>query len=450
MAREIAVVILAAGQGTRMKSARSKVLHEIGGLSMLGHVMAAAAVLEPARMTVVVGDHAPDVADHARRLRGDIVVAVQSPPRGTGDAVAKATPSLDGFRGVVLILYADTPLIAAPTLRRLADRAASSTGAVLGFSPSDPGGYGRLILDGDGALAAIVEAKDASETERTIRLCNSGVMAVDAAFLSRALPKLTPNNAKGEYYLTDIVAISCAEGKPFAVVESGADEVLGVNSRAELAEAEAAFQTRARREAMDAGATLIDPGSVYFAHDTQLGRDVVVEPGVFFGPGVVVEEGATIRAYSHLEGARIGKGSIVGPFARLRPGAVLAEDCRVGNFVEVKKSSLARGAKANHLAYLGDASVGEGANIGAGVITCNYDGYRKHRTEIGAGAFIGSNSSLVAPATIGEGAYVGSGSVITKPVAPGDLAVARGRQAEIKGWAEKFRRANADKKKPSE
>lgn len=444
-APDIAVIVLAAGHGTRMKSETPKVLHAIGGRAMLAHVMATAQALSPSRFSVVIGDHAPEVGDAARKAREGVVVAVQSPPRGTGDAVAKALPALEGFDGAAIILYADTPLIRIETLRALAAAAAGRAGAALGFRPDDPGAYGRLVLDGAGGLEEIVEAKDASPDQLKIGLCNSGVMAVDAGFLRSAIPRLQPNNAKGEYYLTDIVAMARAEGLAFAVVEGDADEVLGVNSRVELAQAEAIFQARARRAAMEAGVTLIDPSTVYFSHDTRIGRDVVVEPGVFFGPGAVVEDGATIKGFSHIEGAHIRRNAVVGPFARLRPGADLGENSRVGNFVEVKKSTFGPGAKANHLAYIGDATVGAGANIGAGTITCNYDGFNKHRTEIGAGAFIGSNSSLVAPVRIGDGAYVGSGSVITKPVASDDLAVARGRQAEIKGWAAKFRKANAGK-----
>ncbi|MBY0421597.1 MAG: bifunctional UDP-N-acetylglucosamine diphosphorylase/glucosamine-1-phosphate N-acetyltransferase GlmU [Parvularculaceae bacterium] len=448
MTSDIAAIVLAAGHGTRMRSRQSKVLHEIGGRSMLEHVLAAAGALSPARLAVVIGDHAPEVGARARSVEPRIEVAIQAPPRGTGDAVAKALPAIEGFEGVALILYADTPLVRVETLRALAAAAAKSgAGAVLGFRPSDPGAYGRLVVDAEGRLQAIVEAKDASPDERRIGLCNSGVMAVDAAFLRRAIPLLSPNNAKGEYYLTDIAATARLDGRPFAVVEGDEEEVPGVNARGELAAAEAIFQSRARAAAMEAGATLIDPQTVYFAFDTRLGQDVVVEPGVYFGPGVVVESGAIIRAYSHLEGARVGSGAVVGPFARLRQGADLGEDARVGNFVEVKKTTIGRGAKANHLAYLGDATIGPDANIGAGTITCNYDGFNKHRTEIGAGAFIGSNSSLVAPVRIGDGAYVGSGSVITKRVEADDLAVARGRQAEIKGWAAKFRAANASKKK---
>lgn len=439
----IAVVILAAGHGTRMKSAKAKVLHEIAGKPMLAHVMAAAAALSPARLAVVIGDHAPAVGEAARALRPDVSVWVQAPPRGTGDAVGKALPALEGFEGVVLVLYADTPLVRAGSLRALVEAAEGAAGAVLGFRAEAPGAYGRLALDEEGGLAAIVEAKDASPDELEIDLCNSGVMAVDAAFLRAAIPRLEPNNAKNEYYLTDIVAMARAEGKRFAVVEGDEDEVLGVNSRVELAIAEEVFQDRMRVAAMHEGATLIDPTTVYFSHDTVLGADVVIEPGVFFGPGVVVGDGAAIRAFSHIEGARIGAGAVVGPFARLRPGATLGEKARVGNFVEVKKAEIGAGAKVNHLSYIGDASVGPAANIGAGTITCNYDGYGKFRTEIGAGAFVGSNSALVAPVKIGDGAYIGSGSVITKDVEADALAVARGRQAEISGWAARFRKANA-------
>lgn len=444
----IAVVILAAGRGTRMKSRRPKVLHEIGGRSMLAHVMAAAGSLAPEplrqRLAVVVGAGADEIGGAARAIRADASVAVQDPPRGTGDAVRAALPALDGFAGTALIVYADTPLLAPQTLRRLADAAADG-GAVLGFRPTDPRDYGRLVVDLAGRLQKIVEAKDASAEERRIGLVNAGAMAVRADLLREFLPKLTADNAKGEYYLTDLVALAGAAGARFAVVEAEADEVMGVNSRAELAAAEKVFQRRRRRAAMEAGATLIDPDTVYFSHDTALGSDVLVEPHVWFGPGVRVGEGATIRAFSHLEGASIGPGAMVGPFARLRPGSALGARARIGNFVEVKKAAIGEDAKVNHLSYIGDAVVGPRANIGAGTITCNYDGYAKHLTEIGEGAFIGSNTALVAPVAVGKGAYVGSGSVITKPVAADALAVARGRQAEIKGWAAKFRASHAAK-----
>lgn len=441
----IAAVILAAGHGTRMKSATPKVLHAIGGRSMLGHVMTTAARLSPQRLAVVIGAQAPEVGEAARAIRGDAAVAVQAPPRGTGDAVKQALPALEGFDGVVLILYADTPLLTEKTLRALADRAASGAGAVLGFRPNEPGAYGRLKT-ANGELLAIVEARDAAPDELAIPLCNAGAMAVQAELLRKHLPRLKNDNARSEFYLTDIVAMARAGGGRFAVVEAGEEEVMGVNSRVELAEAEAAFQRRRRREAMENGATLIDPDTVYFAADAEIGADVTVEPHVWLGPGTRIADGVRICAFSHLEGASAARGAVIGPFARLRPGAELAEKSRVGNFVEVKKATIGEGAKVNHLTYIGDADVGAGANIGAGTITCNYDGFSKHRTEIGEGAFIGSNSALVAPVKIGRGAYVGSGSVITKAVEDGALAVARGRQSEIKGWADRFRAAHAGRK----
>ncbi len=446
--RAIAAVILAAGHGTRMKSATPKVLHAIGGRSMLAHVMASAAALAPARLAVVIGDHSPSVGEAARSLRADVAVAVQAPPRGTGDAVRKALPALDGFAGVVLVLYADTPLVTAETLSALAAKVeAGSAVAVLGFRPADAGAYGRLKCNDQGGLEAIVEAKDASPDELKIGFVNSGVMAVDMAFLARALPLLKDDNAKQEFYLTDIVAIARGLGLSCAVVEAADDEVVGVNSRAELSEAEAIFQNRRRKAAMEAGVTLIDPGSVYFSVDTEIANDVVIEPNVFFGPGVSIASGALIRAHSHIEGASIGAGASVGPFARLRPGARLAVNAKIGNFVEIKNADIGADAKVPHLSYVGDARVGDRANIGAGTITCNYDGFSKHQTTIGEGAFIGSNSSLVAPVTIGKGAYVGSGSVITRNVEADALAVARGRQADFKGWAHRFRASNAGKKK---
>lgn len=446
--KAVAAVILAAGHGTRMKSSTPKVLHAVGGRSMLAHVMATAATLSPARMAVVIGDHAPSVGDAARAERADVAVAVQAPPRGTGDAVKKAASALEGFSGVVIVLYADTPLVAAPTLRALVDKVARGAAVcVLGFTPDDPGAYGRLKLDADGALAAIVEARDASPEELEIDFVNSGVMAIDAAFLARALPQLSDANAKREFYLTDVVAIARREGARCDVVEGDEDEVIGVNSRVELAVAEEIFQDRARLAAMEAGVTLVDPSTVYFSFDTKIANDVVVEPNVWFGQGVAIATGATIRAFSHLEGAIIGAGASVGPFARLRPGADLGAEAKVGNFVEVKNAAIGADAKVSHLSYIGDATIGAAANIGAGTITCNYDGFAKYRTEIGAGAFIGSNSALVAPVAIGKGAYVGSGSVITKNVEDDALAVARGRQSTIKGWAAKFRAIHAGKKK---
>ncbi|PQA89650.1 bifunctional UDP-N-acetylglucosamine diphosphorylase/glucosamine-1-phosphate N-acetyltransferase GlmU [Hyphococcus luteus] len=443
-----AAVILAAGHGTRMKSALPKVMHEIGGRAMIAHVIDGAAALAPERMAVVIGDHAPEVGDFARTVRGDIAVAVQAPPQGTAHAVMQALPALKGFSGAVLVLYADTPLVTPQTLQALAGEIENGAAvAVLGFTPEEPGAYGRLKLDEKGALAAIVEAKDASPEELEITLCNSGVMAIDAAFLMKRLKDIGNDNAKGEYYLTDIVALARADGQPCAVIEADADEVLGVNSRVELAEAEAVFQDRMREAAMAAGATLADPLTVYFSYDTKLGKDVTVGQHVVFGPGVTVADNAEIKPFSHLEGASVAGGASAGPFARLRPGAALKTGAKVGNFVEIKKAVIGDGAKVSHLSYIGDADVGAEANIGAGTITCNYDGYGKFKTVIGKGAFIGSNSALVAPVTIGERAYVGSGSVVTEDVAPGDLALARARQTAIKGWAARFHDKHKARKK---
>jgi bifunctional UDP-N-acetylglucosamine pyrophosphorylase/glucosamine-1-phosphate N-acetyltransferase len=442
----VAAVILAAGHGTRMRSATPKVLHKIGGRSMLAHVMATAGELEPERVAVVVGDHSPEVGDAAKSECAVAATFVQSPPQGTGDAVKKALPALDGFSGVVLVLYADTPLVEADTLRSLAAKVANGAAVcVLGFRPDDPGAYGRLKLGEDGGLEAIVEAKDASPEELEIDLVNSGVMAIDADFFMRGLPQLTNKNAKQEYYLTDIVAIARAEGLACAMIEGDEDEVIGVNSRIELAVAEEIFQDRCRYRAMEEGVTLIDPSTVYFSWDTRIATDVTIEPGVFFGPGVRLASGAVIKAYSHLEGVDVGANCSVGPFARLRPGAKLGEAAKVGNFVEVKNATIGAHAKISHLTYIGDAVVGARANIGAGTITCNYDGFNKHVTEIGEDAFIGSNTALVAPVSIGRGAYVGSGSVITKTVEDDALAVARSRQAAIPGWAARFRKMHKGK-----
>lgn len=443
-----AAVILAAGHGTRMNSALPKVMHAIGGRAMIAHAIDTAAALSPARMAVVIGDHAPQVGDFAKKVRGDIAVAVQAPPQGTGHAVMQALPALTGFSGAVLVLYADTPLVRPETLRALADEIAGGAAvAVLGFTPQEPGAYGRLKRDANGALAEIVEAKDASPEELQIALCNSGVMAIEAAFLMKRLTDIGNNNAKREYYLTDIVALARKDGKSCAVIEADAEEVLGVNSRLELAEAEAVFQNRMRKRAMEAGATLADPATVYFSWDTKLGKDVVVGQNVVFGPGVELADGAEVKPFSHLEGASLASGASAGPFARLRPGASLKAGAKVGNFVEIKNAVIDNGAKVSHLTYIGDAEVGAEANIGAGTVTCNYDGYGKFKTVIGKGAFIGSNASLVAPVTIGDGAYVGSGSVVTKDVEPGDLAVARARQTAVKGWAARFHDSHKNKKK---
>ena len=444
---DMAAIILAAGAGTRMKSETPKVLHEIAGRSMLAHVLARTAELDVSHEILVVGSNAENIEIAAKKERANIQIAVQSPPRGTGDAVAKAAPALGDFSGVVLVMYADTPLVTAENLGALAHSVESGAAiAVLGFSTEDPGAYGRLKLDSDGDLVAIVEAKDAGPEELAIDFVNSGVMAIDADFLRRGLPKLNNDNAKKEYYLTDLVAIANQTGKRCAVVEADEDEVVGVNSRIELAVAEEIYQDNRRLEMMASGVTLIDPSSVFFAYDTKIECDVTVEPNVFFGPGVKVASGARIRANSHIEGAHIGRDALIGPFARLRPGAMIGADAKIGNFVEIKNATLGEDAKVSHLSYVGDAEVGDSANIGAGVITCNFDGFDKHTTKIGADAFVGSNSALVAPVTIEEGAYIGSGSVITRNVERDALSVARERQKDFPGWAKKYRESKGKKK----
>lgn len=440
-------IVLAAGKGTRMKSALPKVLHKIAGQSMLGHVLALSKTLGALKTAVVAGPGMDAVAAETAKLLAEAVVSTQNEQRGTADAVLAAKEHIEQHSGDVIVLYADTPLLTSETLSKLRavlDRGAAV--AVLGFRPQDPTGYGRLLTDGSGALIAIREEKDASDAERQVNVCNSGVMAFRVSNLAGLLKRIGNNNAKNEYYLTDAVEIARSDGLKAAVVECPEDEVLGVNSRDQLAAAEAIWQRRARLRLMQAGVTMIAPETVWLSHDTSIAPDVVIEPNVFFGPGVTIEEGAEIKANCHVEGATIGRAARIGPFARLRPGAKLASDVHVGNFVEVKNVTMGDGAKANHLAYLGDGSVGAKANVGAGTIFCNYDGFTKSRTEIGAGAFIGSNSSLVAPVKIGEGAYIGSGSVITKDVAADALALERSAQEERPGWAGKFRTMMARRK----
>ena len=434
-----AAIVLAAGLGTRMESAVPKVLHGLAGRPMIAHLMASLAEAGVGRAVVVVGPAMDDVAEAV----APHATAVQAKQLGTGDAARAAQEALAGFSGDVLILYGDAPLIRPDTMRRVlaARRAAPHPSlVVLGFRTDAPGAYGRLITGPGGVLEAIVEAGDAAPDELAVDLCNSGVMAVDGKHLFGLLRRLGNDNAKGEYYLTDIVALAGADGLASAVVEGAATELMGINTRAELAAAEAVVQDRLRQGAMAGGATLLDPASVFFSFDTRLGRDVTVGPHVVFGPGVAVGDGAEILAFSHLEGAHVGAGVRVGPFARLRPGARIAEGAHIGNFVEIKNASVEAGAKINHLAYVGDARVGAGANIGAGTITCNYDGFHKHFTDIGAGAFIGTNASLVAPLKIGDGALIGAGSVITKDVAADALAITRPDQKEIEGGATRFRK----------
>jgi bifunctional UDP-N-acetylglucosamine pyrophosphorylase/glucosamine-1-phosphate N-acetyltransferase len=443
--RPLACVVLAAGKGTRMKSDLPKVLHPVAGQPMVRHVLAAAAALAPQRTVVVVGpgmdNVAAAVAPHP--------VAVQTEQRGTADAVRAALGALDGFDGDVLVLYGDTPLVTASTLSALlaARRAAGDPAvAVLGMRPDDPGAYGRLVVDGQGRLEAIVEYLDATPDQRRIGLCNAGLMAFDGARLRALLDGIGSANAKREFYLTDAVAVARGRGWSCAVVEAPTEDVLGVNSRAELAQLEGLMQHRLRARAMEQGATLIGPETVWLSADTRLGRDVTVGPHVVFGADVEIGDGTVIHPFCHLTGVRVGRGASIGPFARIRPGSTLADEVHLGNFVEVKGSSIGRGTKANHLTYIGDATVGGGSNIGAGTITCNYDGILKHRTEIGDGVFIGSNSTLMAPVRIGDGAFVAGGSVITDPVPADAMAFGRARQTNKEGRAADFRaRKKAEK-----
>ena len=442
-----AAIILAAGMGSRMKSKTPKVLHKVGGRPMISWTAELAQSLGCERTIIVVGPQFPEVGEAARALVGDENVVVQQQQLGTADAVKAAIPAMNGFSGEAIVLYADTPLIPGPVASGAFE--AIQTGAavsVLGFTAASPGGYGRLILNGDGTLDRIVEAKDASPEELSVTLCNSGVMAAPWGLMVELLGEVTNDNAKGEYYLTDLVGLARARNYKCLAVPCTESDVLGVNSRVQLAEAEAVFQQRRRNELMVEGVGMIAPDTVFLSWDTQIENDVEIEPNVVFGPGVTVKSGARIKAYSHLEGAIVETDADIGPYARLRPGAAIGEKAKIGNFVEVKNVTLAKGAKANHLSYLGDGTVGENANIGAGTIFCNYDGFFKYQTHIGRDAFVGSNSALVAPVNIGEGAMIGSGSVVTKDVAAGDLALARGRQETKEGWALRFRNIMAEKK----
>jgi bifunctional UDP-N-acetylglucosamine pyrophosphorylase/glucosamine-1-phosphate N-acetyltransferase len=438
--RRFAVVILAAGQGTRMRSDTHKVLHPIASRPLLLHLLDRVDALGADKRVVVVGK-GRDQVEVALRGR-DVTVAHQAEQKGTGHAVQQAADALAGYDGAVLVLYGDTPFVEAETLRRMLDRLDGEGGpgvVVLASEPDDPLKYGRIILGEGDRIAKMVEYKDATEDERAVRLCNSGMMAARAGDLFRWLAKVSNDNAAQEYYLPDVVNIAAAEGREAVVIEGDPYETAGVNSRAELAHLELEWQRRRREQVLHEGATLIDPESVWFAFDTKLGRDVTVEPHVVFGPGVEIADGATIHAFSHIEGAIIGAKASIGPFARIRPGTRLADKTKVGNFVELKKAEVGEGAKVNHLSYVGDTEVGARSNIGAGTITCNYDGFGKYRTVIGEGAFIGSNTALVAPVTIGAGAIVGAGSVITRDVEPDSLAVERNAQKGIAGWAKRFR-----------
>jgi bifunctional UDP-N-acetylglucosamine pyrophosphorylase/glucosamine-1-phosphate N-acetyltransferase len=447
-ARSSLTIVLAAGEGTRMRSAMPKVLHPVAGQSLLAHVLAAAPGGAGAALAVVIGpDHAA-VEQEIKRLRPDAITFVQRERLGTAHAVLAARDALARGADDLLVAFGDTPLISATTFERLREALKQGAGlAVLGFRAADPTGYGRLLVEG-GHLAAIREHADASAEERAITLCNAGVMAFDGRRALEILEKIDSANGKGEYYLTDAVAIVRELGLEAVVIETGEDEVRGINTKAQLAEAEQVMQARLRKTALDAGVTMIAPETVYLAADTSFGRDVTIEPFVVIGPGVSIADGAVIHSFSHIVQASIGKNASVGPYARLRPGTSLGEGARIGNFVETKAATLEAGVKVNHLSYIGDAHIGAGANIGAGTITCNYDGFGKHRTEIGAGAFVGTNSSLVAPVKIGNGAYIGSGSVITKDVPDDALAVERSPQTIREGGAKRIRELKSGGKKP--
>jgi bifunctional UDP-N-acetylglucosamine pyrophosphorylase/glucosamine-1-phosphate N-acetyltransferase len=451
---DLALVVLAAGMGTRIKSAVPKVLHKIAGRSMLAHVLHAGRDLEASKAVVVHGPDMEALKKEASTAFPTCSFAEQKDRLGTGHAVMMAAPALKGFAGTVLVLYGDVPLIQSSTLRQLLDKLdAKHKMAVLGFEADNPHGYGRLI-GSKNAITDIREELDASPKERKISLCNSGIIAIDAKLLLELLPKLTNKNAKKEYYLTDLVKLATKAKTKVAVALCAETEVSGVNDRMQLAKLEHEFQGLARSAAMKNGATLVDPSTVYFSADTRLGQDVTIEPNVFFGPGVTVGDNVEIFAFSHLEGATIADGARIGPFARLRPGAEIGENAHIGNYVEVKKAKIGKGAKANHLTYIGDAIVGAGSNIGAGTITCNYDGYDKHLTDIGENVFVGSNSALVAPVKIGAGANIAAGSVITSNVPADALAMTRGPAVVKEGWAKRYRAikqaAKAAKKKSQE
>jgi len=442
----IAVVILAAGMGTRMKSELPKVLHRAAGRSLLGHVMHAAKATAPRHIVVVHGPGHEQVKTEAKSIFPDVRFAEQTERRGTGHAVMMAEKSLKDFTGTVLVLYGDAPLVQPQALIDLvAVKDVGARMAVMGFRAANPAGYGRLIMEGE-RLVAIREQRDASEAERAIDLCNSGVIAIGSHHLWPMLHKLSPANAQGELYLTDVVELMHMAGQSCAVSLCPEADTAGVNDRIQLAAIEAEMQKRLRHKAMVNGATLTDPATVYFSADTVVGRDVVIEPNVFFGPGVTVGDDVHILASSHIEGAVIRKGARVGPFARLRPGAEIGENVHIGNYVEVKKAKLGKGAKANHLSYIGDAVVGAGSNIGAGTITCNYDGYEKHVTEIGDNVFVGSNSALVAPVKVGSGANIAAGTVVSANVPADALAIGRPALDVKEGWAKRYRAAKQARK----
>lgn len=442
---DIAIIVLAAGKGTRMKSNLPKVLHRAAGRSLLGHVLHAAKELAPRDIVIVVGPDMDAVTAEARAVFPAAQQAVQVDRLGTAHAVSMAQQSLAGFQGTILILYGDVPLISSDSLRQLVAVAGSGM-AVLGFEAENPHGYGRLLQNARGEVEGIREELDASPAERSIRLCNSGIIAISSGLLWQLLPRIKNDNAKGEFYLTDLVELAAADGNRCNLVVCKESEVAGVNDRRQLATIEATLQHTYRQQHMLNGATLVSPESVFFSADTILGHDVVIEPHVVFGPGTVIGNSVDVLAFSHIEGAKVADGARIGPYARLRPGADIGEDAHIGNFVEVKKALIGKGAKANHLTYIGDARVGAKTNIGAGTITCNYDGYEKHVTDIGQNVFVGSNTALVAPVVIGDGASIAAGSVVTRNV-PGDaLAVARAELDIREGWAKRYREMKAARK----
>jgi bifunctional UDP-N-acetylglucosamine pyrophosphorylase/glucosamine-1-phosphate N-acetyltransferase len=433
-----AAIILAAGKGTRMRSNLPKVMHKVAGKPMIAQVLLALSPLKPLKTVVVLAPHMEEVKAVILKEMPDAAVAIQTEQLGTGHAVRCAEKELAGFDGTVIILYGDTPLITSNTLHALVHHCEDADITVLGMRPQNPTGYGRMLVDGN-RLLKVVEEKDASAEEKKITLCNSGVVAVKTRLLFSLLAEVKTNNKANEYYLTDIITIAGSRNLRCLAIEAEASEMAGINDRNQLSGAERAMQERLQQKAMEQGATLVDPATIYLSNDTKLGQDVIVHPCVFFGPGVTVEDGVEIRSFSHIESAYIKKGSVIGPFARLRPGTTIGEEAHVGNFVELKNASIGKGAKANHLSYIGDSEVGEGANIGAGTITCNYDGTHKYKTTIGAGAFIGSNTALVAPVTVGDFAIVGAGSVITKDVEEGALAITRPEQVNKPGKAKELR-----------
>jgi bifunctional UDP-N-acetylglucosamine pyrophosphorylase/glucosamine-1-phosphate N-acetyltransferase len=445
--RTCLAIVLAAGEGTRMRSSRPKVLHEIGGRSLLAHVLNAVREAGCAATNVVIGPGAEVVAAEAKRVLPGAEISVQAERHGTAHAVLAAKSAIARAPDDVLVIFGDTPLIRAQTLTRMRQALADGAAvAVLGFRPAEPAGYGRLVVE-DSELIAIREELDATAAERAIGLCNGGLMAFAGKTALAILERIGCDNRKREFYLTDAVAIAREMKLSVVVVETEEDEVRGINTKSQLADTEAVLQQRLRKAAMEAGVTMVAPETVFLAADTTFGRDVVVEPFVVFGPGVTVEDRAVIRSFSHLDRAHVGKGALVGPYARLRPGAHLGEEVHIGNFVEIKESVIEDGAKANHLAYIGDARLGAGSNFGAGAIICNYDGVAKHRTDIGKGAFIGSNAALVAPVTIGDGAYVATGSVITQDVPADALAIGRSRQVVKENRAARLREMKASSKK---